>query len=166
MTTTDPTASFDPLGGGAPAKKKTATTADAVTTTKEKNPAATATATAGAATSKKKKKKTMTDTDAAAAAEKKDAAGGGEPAKKAATGYHYFHEMANKGTAPKAQPVKLTEEEANKLAKEMEGSAGGGLSSWNKVRRAAEASQYGTHHTKNIPAPPSTLNHSNTHHPS
>jgi hypothetical protein len=34
---------------------------------------------------------------------------------KAAGGYHYWHEQANQGTAPRAQPVKLSEEEAKKL---------------------------------------------------
>jgi hypothetical protein len=48
-----------------------------------------------------------------------------------AGGYHYFHERANKGTAPKAEPKRLTAEEAAALAKRLEGSGGSGLSSWN-----------------------------------
>ena len=46
-------------------------------------------------------------------------------------GYHYFHDMANRGTAPKAQPKKLTDEEAAALSAKLEGSGGSGLSSWN-----------------------------------
>ena len=51
---------------------------------------------------------------------------------KGAVGYHYWHEQANQGTAPKAAPKKLTDEEAKMLAKEVEGT-GTGLSSWNKA---------------------------------
>jgi hypothetical protein len=59
-----------------------------------------------------------------------------ETKKGEAVGYHYWHEQANQGTAPKAVPMKLTDAEAAVLlAKELEGTAGGGLSSWNKVRR-------------------------------
>jgi hypothetical protein len=39
-----------------------------------------------------------------------------------------------------ATPVKLSSEEADKLAKELEGNKGGGLSSWNKVRSAEGSS--------------------------
>ena len=49
----------------------------------------------------------------------------------AGAGYHYFHEQANRGTAPKAQPVKLSEAEAAALSAKLEGSGGSGLSSWN-----------------------------------
>ena len=50
---------------------------------------------------------------------------------KTGAGYHYFHEQANRGTAPKAQPVKLSEAEAAALTAKLEGSGGSGLSSWN-----------------------------------
>lgn len=49
----------------------------------------------------------------------------------AGAGYHYYHEQANRGTAPKAQPVKLSEAEAAALSAKLEGSGGSGLSSWN-----------------------------------
>ena len=39
-----------------------------------------------------------------------------------------------------ATPVKLSSGEADKLAKELEGNKGGGLSSWNKVRSAEGSS--------------------------
>jgi hypothetical protein len=48
-----------------------------------------------------------------------------------AGGYHYFHEMANKGTAPRAQPKKITAAEAEALTNQLAGSGGSGLSSWN-----------------------------------
>lgn len=130
-TTTGATGSFDPLAGSTTAKNIAATT-----TNQKKDP--TAAADAATTASKKKKKTGMTGSDNAP--EKKGAANGSstkagaDQAKKGAVGYHYWHAQANQGTAPKAQPVKLTDEEARKLAKEMEGSAGAGLSSWNKVR--------------------------------
>lgn len=46
-------------------------------------------------------------------------------------GYHYFHDQANRGTAPAARPVKLSEAEAAALSAKLEGSGGSGLSSWN-----------------------------------
>jgi Fe-S cluster assembly iron-binding protein IscA len=46
-------------------------------------------------------------------------------------GYHYFHDQANRGTAPAAKPVRLSEAEAAALSAKLEGSGGKGLSSWN-----------------------------------
>ena len=46
-------------------------------------------------------------------------------------GYHYFHDQANRGTAPAAKPVRLSEAEAAALSAKLEGSGGSGLSSWN-----------------------------------
>ena len=66
------------------------------------------------------------------AVDEQNPAQGADAKKGAAGGYHYFHEMANRGTAPKAQPVKLSDEEAA-LARKLEGSGGSGLSSWNKA---------------------------------
>ena len=72
----------------------------------------------------------MTDANAKAPPASKVASK--DASKDATKGYHYWHEQANQGTAPRAQPVKLTEEEAA-LARKLEGSGGSGLSSWNKA---------------------------------
>lgn len=131
-TTTGATGSFDPLAGNTTAKNTAATT-----TNRKKEPTAAADAATTASNKKKKKKTGMTGSDDApekkGAADGTSAKAGADQAKKGAAGYHYWHAQANQGTAPKAQPVKLTDEEASKLAKDMEGKAGAGLSSWNKV---------------------------------
>mmetsp|Transcript_14460 Transcript_14460/g.34882 ORF Transcript_14460/g.34882 Transcript_14460/m.34882 type:complete len:277 (+) Transcript_14460:415-1245(+) len=56
----------------------------------------------------------------------------GAAAKKGEQGYHYWHQQANQGTAPRTAPQKLTAEEAAALEKEG-GDAGGQGSSWNKA---------------------------------
>jgi len=98
-----------------------------------------ATAQAGAKPKRKVVRKVKKGSNAMTEAEKKAEAPAesGDAAAKATkdkgpVGYHYWHQQANQGTAPKAAPVKLSEEEADKLAKQMSGT-GVGLSSWNKA---------------------------------
>lgn len=98
-----------------------------------------ATAQAGAKPKRKVVRKVKKGSNGMTEAEKKAEAPAenGDAAAKATkdkgpVGYHYWHQQANQGTAPKAAPVKLSEEEADKLAKQMSGT-GAGLSSWNKA---------------------------------
>ena len=106
-----------------------------MTDLREESPA---TAHTGAQPKRKVVRKVKKGTGAMTEAEKKaeaPAANGDGAAKakkdKGPVGYHYWHQQANQGTAPKAAPVKLSEEEADKLAKQMSG--GVGLSSWNQA---------------------------------
>jgi Fe-S cluster assembly iron-binding protein IscA len=75
--------------------------------------------------------------DAAMASVKNSNADDGKKASESSTktsgggGYHYFHDQANRGTAPAAKPVRLSEAEAAALSLKLEGSGGSGLSSWN-----------------------------------
>ena len=75
--------------------------------------------------------------DAAMASVKNSNADDGKKASESSTktsgggGYHYFHDQANRGTAPAAKPKKLSEAEAAALSAKLEGSGGSGLSSWN-----------------------------------
>jgi Fe-S cluster assembly iron-binding protein IscA len=75
--------------------------------------------------------------DAAMASVKNSNADDGKKASESSTkpsqggGYHYFHDQANRGTAPAAKPVRLSDAEAAALSAKLEGSGGKGLSSWN-----------------------------------